>query len=207
MDCCNPTRCSVVQCAMLTNKEKELIEKVCNGNTVAFSSLVDDYKDLVYTLSLRMLGNREDAEEVAQDVFIKVFTALRTFKGDSKLSTWMYRIAYNACLDRIKKNKKQRMHVEVEHVKKVAFMQMDNALDKMLQEERTILINACLAKLPPEDVAIISLFYFEERSLLEMEKILDLSANTIKVRLFRARKKLAIIMERNLDIEIVQSNG
>lgn len=207
MDCCNPFQYSVVQCAMLTNKEKELIKKVCNGNTVAFSGLVDDYKDLVYTLSLRMLGNREDAEEVSQDVFIKVFTALNTFKGDSKLSTWMYRIAYNACLDRIKKNKKQRVHVEVEQVRKVALMEMENALDKMVQEERTMLINACLAKLPPEDAAIISLFYFEERSLLEMEKILDLSANTIKVRLFRARKKLATIMERNLDKEIVQSNG
>lgn len=192
---------------MLTNKEKELIKEISNGNTVAFSGLVDNYKDLVYTLSIRMLGNREDAEEVSQDVFIKVFTSLRNFKGDSKLSTWIYRIAYNACLDRLKKNKKERMRVEVDHLKSVAFSVMDNALDRMVLEERTALINSCLAKLPAEDATILTLFYFEEKNLLEMEKILDLSANTIKVRLFRARKKLAAIMEKNLDKEIVQSNG
>lgn len=192
---------------MLTNKEKELIKEISNGNTVAFSGLVDNYKDLVYTLSIRMLGNREDAEEVSQDVFIKVFTSLRNFKGDSKLSTWIYRIAYNACLDRLKKNKKERVRVEVDHLKSVAFSVMDNALDTMVLEERTVLINSCLAKLPMEDATILTLFYFEEKNLLEMEKILDLSANTIKVRLFRARKKLAAIMEKNLDKEIVQSNG
>lgn len=192
---------------MLTTNEKELIKKISNGNTVAFSDLVDDYKDLVYTLCIRMLDNREDAEEVSQDVFIKVFTALRTFKGDSKLSTWIYRIAYNACLDRLKKNKKERMRVEVDHLKSAAFSVMDNALDRMVQEERSALINSCLAALPAEDASILTLFYFEEKNLLEMEKVLDLSANTIKVRLFRARKKLAAIMENKFDKETVGSNG
>lgn len=88
---------------MLTNKEKELISEICKGNTRAFSDFVDNYKDLVFTLSVRMLGNREEAEEVSQDVFIKVYKSLPSFKGDSKLSTWMYRIAYNTCLDRIRK--------------------------------------------------------------------------------------------------------
>jgi RNA polymerase sigma-70 factor (ECF subfamily) len=192
---------------MLTNNEKELIQKIRNGNTVAFSDLVDDHKDLVYTLCIRMLGNREDAEEVSQDVFIKVFTALRNFKGDSKLSTWIYRIAYNACLDRLKKSKKERMRVEVDHLKSVAFSVMDNALDRMVQEERSALINSCLAALPAEDASILTLFYFEERNLLEMEKVLDLSANTIKVRLFRARKKLAAVMEKRFDKETVGNNG
>ncbi|WP_108425779.1 RNA polymerase sigma factor [Flagellimonas amoyensis] len=192
---------------MLTTNEKELINKIRNGNTVAFSDLVDGHKDLVYTLCIRMLGNREDAEEVSQDVFIKVFTALRNFKGDSKLSTWIYRIAYNACLDRLKRTKKERMRVEVDHLKGSAFSVMDNALDRMVQEERSVLINSCLAALPAEDASILTLFYFEEKNLLEMEKVLDLSANTIKVRLFRARKKLAAIMERKFDKETVGNNG
>ena len=99
------------------------------------------------------------------------------------------------------------MRVEVDHLKSVAFSVMDNALDRMVQEERSALINSCLAALPAEDASILTLFYFEEKNLLEMEKVLDLSANTIKVRLFRARKKLAAIMENKFDKETVGSNG
>ena len=75
---------------MLTNSEQELISEIRRGNTRAFSDLVDSYKDLVFTLAVRMLGNREEAEEVSQDVFIKVYKSLSKFKGDSKLSTWRH---------------------------------------------------------------------------------------------------------------------
>ena len=93
---------------MLTTKERKLIQSIRKGNTRAFSELVNTYKDLVYTLTLRMLGNREEAEEVSQDTFIKVFNSLEHFKGDSKISTWVYRIAYNTCLDRIRLRKSRK---------------------------------------------------------------------------------------------------
>lgn len=192
---------------MLTNKEQELIAEIRQGNTGAFSNFVDQYKDLVFTLGLRLLGNREEAEEAAQDTFIKIFKSLDSFKGGSKVSTWVYRIAYNTCLDRIKKYKKDRVFTDVDHVKEIAFSELDDALDKMVQEERSEMINRCLAKLPPEDAGVITLFYFEEKNLMEMEKALGLSVNTIKVRLFRARKKLAVIMEQSLEREILDSNG
>jgi RNA polymerase sigma-70 factor (ECF subfamily) len=192
---------------MLTNKEQELISEIRHGNTRAYSVFVDQYKDLVFTLALRLLGNRDEAEEAAQDTFIKIFNALETFKGDSKVSTWVYRIAYNTCLDRIKKYKKERLYVDVDYIKEVAFSELDDALDKMMQAERTVLINACLAKLPAEDAAVITLFYFEEKNLVEMEKTLGLSVNTIKVRLFRARKKLAAIMEQSMEREMLDNNG
>ena len=192
---------------MLTNKEKDLIEEIRRGNARAFTDLVERYKDLVFTLSLRLLGNREEAEEVSQDAFIKIYKSLATFKGDSKVSTWIYRIAYNTALDRIKKNKRTHGHVEIDQVRKMGLADMDDALDKMVQEEKRQLIDQCLAKLPTEDAGIITLFYFEEKNLLEMEKILNVSANTIKVKLFRARKKLAGIMETSLEREILESNG
>ena len=192
---------------MLTNKEKDLIEEIRRGNARAFTDLVESYKDLVFTLSLRLLGNREEAEEVSQDAFIKIYKSLATFKGDSKVSTWIYRIAYNTALDRIKKNKRAHDHVEIDQVRKMGLADMDDALDKMVQEEKRQLIDQCLAKLPAEDAGIITLFYFEEKNLLEMEKILNVSANTIKVKLFRARKKLAGIMETSLEREILESNG
>ena len=98
---------------MTTNNDQILINQIIEGDTNAFSILVDQYKDLVFTLALRMLKNREEAEEVAQDTFIKTYKSLHKFKGDSKFSTWIYRVAYNSCLDRIKKNKKHLNNVEI----------------------------------------------------------------------------------------------
>lgn len=192
---------------MLTNKEKQLISEIRRGNTRAFSDLVDNYKDLVFTLSVRMLGNREEAEEVSQDVFIKVFKSLQNFKGDSKLSTWVYRIAYNTCLDRIRKIKKKRIHTDLEHIDQIAYADLDTAFEKMLETERSELINQCLSKLSAEDAGVLTLFYLEEKNLQEMEKATSLPVNTLKVRLFRARKRLASIMEKSVNKEILQSNG
>ncbi len=192
---------------MLTIKEKELISEIRKGNTRAFSDLVDGYKDLVFTLALRMLGNREEAEEVSQDVFIKVYRSLPNFKGDSKVSTWIYRIAYNTCLDRIKKIKKKRMHTDLNHIDQIAYADLDTAFDKMVQTERSEMIERCLSKLSVEDAGVLTLFYLEEKNLQEMEETTNLSVNTLKVRLFRARKRLASVMEKNVNKEILQSNG
>ncbi|HKL90619.1 RNA polymerase sigma factor [Flagellimonas sp.] len=192
---------------MLTNKEKKLISEIHAGNTRAFSDFVDDYKDLVFTLAIRMLGNREEAEEVSQDVFIKVYKSLANFKGDSKLSTWIYRIAYNSCLDRIKKIKKKRMHTDLNHIDQIAYADLDTAFDKMVQAERSDMIDRCLSQLSTEDAGVLTLFYLEEKNLQEMEETTNLPVNTLKVRLFRARKRLASVMEKNLNKEILQSNG
>ncbi|WP_127138543.1 RNA polymerase sigma factor [Flagellimonas oceanensis] len=192
---------------MLTNKDKQLISEMRKGNTRAFSDLVDSYKDMVFTLSVRMLGNREEAEEVSQDVFIKVFKSLQNFKGDSKLSTWVYRIAYNTCLDRIRKIKKKRIHTDLEHIDQIAYADLDTAFQKMLETERSELINQCLSKLSAEDAGVLTLFYLEEKNLQEMEKATSLPVNTLKVRLYRARKRLASIMEKSVNKEILQSNG
>ncbi len=192
---------------MLTNNEYELVKRICEGDYQAFSKIVDDYKDLVYTLAYRMLKNREEAEEVSQDSFIKVFNALGRFKGDSKISTWIYRIAYNTCLDRIKQNKRKKPHADIENLEEFAFVEMNTALDDLVAQERRMMIQQCLSKLPSKDAGILTLFYFEEKSLLEMEKILNIPASSIKVSLFRARKKMAKLMEANLKHEILEKNG
>ncbi len=191
---------------MLTEKEKDLIKKIQCGNVRAFSELVDTHKDLVFTLTFRMLGNREEAEEVSQDTFLKVFNSLPRFKGDSKMSTWIYRIAYNSCLDKLRANKKDRVLKEVGELEDIFFQDLDNALDGMIQEERRELVNQCLAKLPAEDAGLLTLFYFEDKSLVEVEKALNIPVNVLKVRLFRARKKLAKLWESSFNKEIFQDN-
>ena len=95
---------------MTTTKDQLYINKVINGDASAFAYLVDTYKNMVFSLAYKMTKNKEEAEEVSQDTFIKAFKNLSNFKGDSKFSTWLYRICYHTTLDAIKKNKKKQLH-------------------------------------------------------------------------------------------------
>ncbi|WP_299112863.1 RNA polymerase sigma factor [uncultured Winogradskyella sp.] len=182
----------------MTINDDQIIEAIQNGEAKAYGQLVDRYKDLVYTLALRMLKHREEAEEVAQDVFIKVFKSLDKFKGDSKFSTWIYKVTYNTCLDNIKKNKKHLNDVAIDEYTFNKLDTIDNALDNIIKEEKNVLIKNCINKLPEDSSALLTLFYFEELSLDEISKIVNVEANTVKVKLFRARKKLAVILEQYL---------
>mgnify|MGYP001120133456 CR=1 FL=1 len=183
---------------MTTNEDQILIESIENGDTKAYAQLVNRYKDLVFTLAIRMLKHREEAEEVAQDTFIKVFKSLHKFKGDSKFSTWIYKVTYNTCLDRIKKNKKYLNDVAIDEFTFNKLDTIDDALENMIKEEKNTLIKNCINKLPEDSSALLTLFYFEELSLEEIAKIINIEANTVKVKLFRARKKLAAILEQYL---------
>ncbi|SDS72811.1 RNA polymerase, sigma subunit, ECF family [Formosa sp. Hel1_31_208] len=189
---------------MTTNNDQILINQIIDGNTNAFSMLVDNYKDLVFTLALRMLKNREEAEEVAQDTFIKAYKSLDKFKGDSKFSTWIYRVAYNTCLDRIKKNKKYINDVEINEFTEHQVKTIDSALDQMEVKEKELAMKRCIASLPNEDSFLLTLYYFDDLSLDEISKIVGITANTIKVKLFRCRKKLAAILRAQLEPEIIE---
>ncbi len=186
---------------MVTNTDIHIIEAIKNGDTKSYALLVNRYKNLVFTLCVRMLKHNEEAEEAAQDTFIKVFKSLDRFKGNSKFSTWVYRIAYNTCLDCIKKNKKHFNNVSIDDFTFNKLNSIDNALDKMIEKERHQLIRQCINKLPKTSSSLLTLFYFEDLSLDEISKIVNIDTNTIKVTLFRARKKLAVILEQYLELQ------
>ena len=187
----------------MTTNDQILINQIVEGDTNSFTVLVDRYKDLVFTLALRMLKNREEAEEVAQDTFIKTYKALDKFKGDSKFSTWIYRVAYNSCLDRIKKNKKHLNDVEINEFTEHQVVTIDSALDKMETNERKEAIQRCIDTLPSQESFLLTLYYFDDLSLDEISKIVGITANSIKVKLFRCRKKLATILKSQLEPEII----
>lgn len=187
----------------MTVTDQHYITLVINGDTHAFSILVDSYKDLVFTLTLRMLKNREEAEEVSQDTFIKVYKSLNKFKGDSKFSTWIYKVAYNACLDRIKKNKKFLNDVSIDTFTTNQIKSFDNALDNLEIKEREKAIKSCMDLLPSDDSFLLTLYYFEELSLDEIAKIMRITPNNVKVKLFRSRNKLADILKEKLEPEII----
>ncbi|MFI0430023.1 RNA polymerase sigma factor [Mariniflexile sp. HMF6888] len=189
----------------MTINDQHDINLILNGDANAFHILVDRYKDLVYSLSLRMLKNREEAEEVSQDTFIKVFNSLPRFKGDSKFSTWIYKIAYNTCLDRLKKNKKFYNDVPIDEFTEHQVKTIDDALENLEAKEREQAIQDCISLLSSEDGFLLTLYYFEEQSLDDISKVMGLTPNNVKVKLFRSRKKLAVILKQRLEPEIIES--
>ncbi|AYN05924.1 MULTISPECIES: RNA polymerase sigma factor [unclassified Flavobacterium] len=179
------------------------INQVLLGEVNMFAVLVDRYKDMIFTLAVKMVKNREVAEEVSQDTFIKIFNSLGKFKGDSKFSTWIYKIAYNTCLDYLKKNKKEEHNVVIDELKGCVVKTTTNALSILEDQERKQDIQNCLNLLPSEESFLLTLFYFEDQNLNEIGKIMDISANNVKIKLFRSRKKLAVILKEQLEPEIL----
>ncbi|MDN3675308.1 sigma-70 family RNA polymerase sigma factor [Flavobacterium branchiarum] len=179
------------------------INQVLLGETNMFAVLVDRYKDMIFTLAIKMVKNREIAEEVSQDTFIKIFNSLSKFKGDSKFSTWIYKIAYNTCLDYLKKNKKEEHNVVIDELKGCVVKTTTNALSILEDQERKQDIQYCLNLLPSEESFLLTLFYFEDQNLNEIGKIMDISANNVKIKLYRSRKKLAVILKEQLEPEIL----
>ncbi|MGV6831343.1 MAG: RNA polymerase sigma factor [bacterium] len=188
----------------MTINDQEYIDKVLAGDQSAFAVIVDQYKDLVFSIAIQMVKHQEEAEEVAQDTFIKVFKSLRSYKGDSKFSTWIYRVAYNTSLDRIKKNKRKQQTYTIDEFTENQVKDMEDALDILEVNERNKAVEEVMKLLHPDDSTLLNLFYFEELSLDEIGKIMYLKPNNVKVKLFRARKRLATLMRKQLDKEILK---
>lgn len=175
------------------------ITQTLNGNVNAYAFLIEKYKHMVFTLSIRIVKNREEAEEISQDVFVKAYTNLKSFKGDSKFSTWIYKIAYYASLDVIKRNKKQINSENIDEIYEGDLGVLQDALSYLEEKERKSIIKKSLLKLNEDEQVILTLYYFEEMPLKEISEVVNLSLDNIKVKLFRARKKLATILEHVIE--------
>lgn len=183
--------------------DQHYINQIIQGDTNVFSVLVDRYKEMIFTLALKMIKNREEAEEVSQDTFIKIYNSLNKFKGDSKFSTWIYKIAYNTCLDRLKKNKKEENTILIDEFSDHLFKTLDNAFSALEEKDRKQTIQNCLNLLSREENFLLTLYYFDDQNLDEIAKIMDINSNNVKVKLFRSRKKLAVILKKQLEPEIL----
>ncbi|MEP3208788.1 MAG: sigma-70 family RNA polymerase sigma factor [Maribacter sp.] len=192
---------------MSQKEDQHYIDAIINGDTRAFSVLVERYKHMVFTLAAKVLKNHEEAEEVAQDVFIKAYTALASFKGESKFSTWLYKIAYYRSLDYLKKHKRTVNTGSIDSDTEYHLTSMEDALDGLEDKERKQTIKAAINELPHDDAVVITLHYFEELSLKEIADIMNIEPNTVKVRLFRSRKRLAVLLKNKLEPEILANYG
>ncbi len=166
------------------------IDKVLQGETNAFAYLVNKYKNLAYTVALKIVRNHEDAEEIAQDSFVKAYTQLHTFKGESKFSTWLYTIIYRNSISKIRKKKINTVDVDdyiiENHKADFDFPQ----IEALKSEEQKKYVTEAINKLSENDALLITLYHLNECSVEEIEEITGLTKTNIKVKLFRIRKKL-----------------
>ncbi|TSA28007.1 MAG: sigma-70 family RNA polymerase sigma factor [Bacteroidetes bacterium] len=166
------------------------IDRVLGGDRSAFTGLVAKHKNMVFSIVLRITQNREDAEEVAQDVFLKAFGSLGSFERKSKFSTWLFRIAYNAAISKTRRKKVEFVGLNDRIITNYTEDEIQAQSGQLDQQERKMLIDTALKKLPEEDNLLITLFYKAENSVEEISSIMGLSESNVKVRLYRVRKKL-----------------
>jgi RNA polymerase sigma factor (sigma-70 family) len=168
-----------------------LITQVLNGNTDVYSVLVKRHQRFVFTLAMRFAKNREDAEEIAQDCFVKAYKALGTFKQTSKFSTWLYTITYTTAMTSLRKKRLETQSIDDdENVLQIANSGTGFDADLVERKSSYAYLNEAIDLLLPDDAAIITLFYKGEQSLEEIGEALNMEANTIKVKLHRARQRL-----------------
>ena len=183
--------------------DNELISRVLKGDQQAYAGLVTRYQNYVFTLSLRFTKNREDAEEISQDIFVKAYRSLADFRGASKFSTWLYTIVNTTCITFLRKKKLDIKSLDDERTFEVADNQDSGfRANTVEQKSKLNMVNRAIAMLNPDDAEIITLFYKGEQSLEEIGTILGLETNTAKVRLHRARLRLKEKMEKHFAEEV-----
>jgi RNA polymerase sigma-70 factor (ECF subfamily) len=175
---------------------KKRIKQVIKGDQDAFGDIVEIYKNSVYQLCFRMLGNRHEAEDMAQEAFIRAYVNIHTFNQDLKFSTWLFRIATNLCIDRIRK-KKPDYYLDAEVAGTEGLTMYSQIPDKTPLPENEVeslelheTIQKEILKLPEKYRSAIVLKYIEELSLNEISEILDLPLGTVKTRIHRGREAL-----------------
>lgn len=181
----------------------ELIDQTLAGNQAAYADLVKRHQRFVFTLALRFAKNREDAEEIAQDCFIKAYRSLSAFQRQSKFSTWLYSIVYTTAMTFLRKKRVDTDSIDDENT----YIQLENSssahdINSAENKSRSYYLNHAITQLMPDDAAIITLFYMGEQSLDEIGKTLGVEPNTVKVKLFRARQRLKEKLEHNLKHEV-----
>ncbi len=181
----------------------DIIARILDGDQQAYALLVDRYQNFVFTITLRYIKSREDAEEVAQDVFVKAYRALKDFKGQSKFSTWLYTVTTTTCITFLRKKKIEVQSLDNEKV----FASADNIdggmkANQVEQKSRLQMVNEAISMLSPDDAHVITLFYKGEQSLEEIAQVLGKEVNTVKVQLHRARGRLKEKMEKYFSAEV-----
>lgn len=178
-----------------------IIDAVLAGDQQAYALLVKRYQRYVFTLALRFTKSREDAEEVAQDCFVKAFKYLSGYERKGKFTTWLYRIVYTTAMTYLRKKQVDVLSIDDENHQNVLDSHEATPDLNTERKSRDYYLNLAIESLLPDDASIITLFYKGEQSLEEIAQIMGIEANTAKVKLHRARGRLKIKLEQLLKSE------
>ncbi len=172
-----------------------LIKEILDTNSPrAYRTLIEKYESKVFTVCIKILRNREEAEEVSQDVFLKGFRLLKTLKDPSKFPNWILKIAYTKAIDR--KRIKGIQKTELSQVNEAVYQYAETPFTLASLENRKEIITRSIKKLEAQEAAVISLYYLQERSVKEIAEITGLTLSNVKVKLFRARNSLRQLINR-----------
>ena len=179
-------------------EENQLIDRILAGDERCYADLIDHYKRYAFTIALKVVGDRADAEEVSQDAFIKAFHYLKGFNRTARFSTWLYRIVFNTAISYKRKKKIRFEDIENKHVENPERADADIEM-----KDKKAFVASALSKLNESDQLAIQLFYIREFSLEEVAEMMGQNINTVKVRIHRARLRLGDELKRILKQEAV----
>jgi RNA polymerase sigma-70 factor (ECF subfamily) len=180
---------------MLKREDQFYIKKVLAGDSSAFAVLVDRHKNDVFNICVKILRNKEEAEEVAQDTFLKVFEKLNTFKEEAKFSTWLYRIAFNTSISQQRQSKTKQLDTDDYFIEMYLEDELIDQLNLKTKEEREKKLKFAISKLNGEQQLLLELYYDKGISVVDVAKITKLSQSNVKVKIHRARQKLFQLMQ------------
>ena len=178
----------------MKKEEAHIIKEILNGKTEQYEYFLDRYGQQVFVLVDRIVSCQEDAEELTQDVFLKAFQQLSSFKAESSFSTWIYRIATNLAISAVRKKRNDVLRLDDSVFANLSDTQVDEALEDDSEEQMERLQQA-MNQLEADERAMITLYYLEEKPLAEVAFILGLTEGNAKVKLHRIRKKLYVLIK------------
>lgn len=189
---------------MIQPDDKQLIQMVLDGNTASYTVIVDRYKDLVYSVVLKIVKNHEEAEETAQDTFLKAYHALSGFKREAKFSTWLFRIAYNTAISKTRRKQLTTTAIDDRMIENYSTDEIHENLGQLDTEDQVKVLQKAIQILGNEDQLLINLFYRNRQSVEEIASITGLSDANVKVKLHRIRKRLFVEMQSHMNPVVPQ---
>jgi RNA polymerase sigma-70 factor (ECF subfamily) len=179
---------------MKNTEEQVYIDRIKKGDLASYTYLVDKYKNMAFTIAMRVLGDSYEAEDAAQESFIKAYRQINDFEGKSKFSTWLYTIVYRTAVSKLHQSRHPFTRINEEIAETIIYDERAGAIEQLQYAERGKFVKEAISRLPKAESVVVTLFYMNEISVDEIAEITGLTASNVKVKLFRARK----ILEKEL---------
>ena len=179
------------------------IREILKGDSGSFSQLVGKYSHLAFSLSMKILNQREDAEEAAQDAFIKAYNSLGSFQSSSAFKTWFFRIVYNTSISRLRTRKNTEVKIEDVKISDADIRSTEGAMEQLNTGDRQKYLQAGLDRLEPEERALLKMYYYDDFSMDEVSTVTGWTVSNVKVKIHRGRKRLLQELRYILKDEVI----